>query len=117
MNNLMKFERILDEIIPENGFLQVAKLFAAINKMSLDELIVVWQTVKHFEVINGNTPQLTNLKKSIIVAMADLMRQEKTMLKTMLEFSYNKLVQRVDSVLQGEDKVLFEKGKSPLSLI
>ena len=111
----MKFEEILSAITPNNGFLQVAQLFASINKMSIDDLIVVWQTLKHFESIHGTNNSLINLKKAIILAMAHILRENEAPSGVIIKGSpYHILLQRVKSIINGEDSKLFGSIVYPL---
>jgi len=115
MNNIMKFEEVLNTITPNNGFLQVAQLFASVNKMEMNELIVLWQTLKHFEAIHGTNNSLINLKKSVILAIAHILRIHESPSGVTIKGSpYQIMLQKAKFVINGEDVKLFGSIISPL---
>ena len=78
--------------------------------MSIDELLIFWQTLKHFECAQGIAPsslQMNNLKKSTIVAMKAALTVLNPSMITTVNSPYHITRQKVLLTLSGEDKTLF----------
>ena len=113
MATIQNFVSIIKSISIENGFMQVAEMFRTINKMDIAEIIIFWQTLRHFELaknIEAND-QVTNLKRVTILAMKDALDRTypQTSLITVMDSPRGKLCEKIRLCLGGEDKRLFGK--------